>query len=322
MTCAQCLSMADAFLADELPVDTSQDVIAHVEGCATCRAELEARRALRAQLRLAFGRSVELAPPPSFAADMRARLRQEQARSDGHRRRTWLALAAAAAILAGAAGIYTLRDVADDGPTLDWARFAAHAAGDHRYCALQHALEEPPISLEEAARRYDSAYGGLREVVEASAPVRGGEAVVVGAHACVFEQRRFGHVVIRSDGHLVSVLVTAGEGPAVKATPIQSCGRADGFETACARAGRYVVFVVSDLDSAQTLALAAGVLAPVQNHLESREPSARRGTPGVSARLAMGPVRPRAARGHTTTVPSSKRSGGRDDARRHSNGFD
>ena len=32
MTCAQCLSMADAFLADELPVDTSQDVIAHVEG--------------------------------------------------------------------------------------------------------------------------------------------------------------------------------------------------------------------------------------------------------------------------------------------------
>lgn len=45
MTCAQCLSMADAFLDDELPVDTAQDVIAHVEGCASCHAELDAPRA-------------------------------------------------------------------------------------------------------------------------------------------------------------------------------------------------------------------------------------------------------------------------------------
>ena len=270
MTCAQCLSMADAFLDDELPVDTAQDVIAHVEGCASCRAEIEARRALRTQLRLAFGRSAELAPPPSFAADMRAglRLREERAGSRGRRPRTWLVLAAAAAVLALAVAIYTLRTPPADSVTLDWARLAAHAAGDHRFCALQHALEEPPISLEDAARRYDPAYGGLREVVEASTPVRGGEAVVVGAHACVFERRRFGHVVLRRDGHLLSVLVTAGEGPAVKATPILSCGRADGFETACARAGRHVVFVVSDLGSGQ------------ESGAGRRPPGARPGPPG------------------------------------------
>ena len=295
MTCDQCLSMADAFLDDELPVDTAQDVIAHVEGCASCHAELEARRALRTQLRLAFGRSVELAPPPSFAADMRAglRLREERAGSRGRRPRTWFVLAAAAAVLALAVAIYTLRTPPADSVTLDWARLAAHAAGDHRFCALQHTLEEPPISLEEAARRYDPAYGGLRDVVEASTPVRGGEAVVVGAHACVFEQRRFGHVVLRRDGHVLSVLVTAGEGPAVKATPILSCGRADGFETACARAGRHVVFVVSDLDPAQNLALAAGLLAPVQDHLVSGESTAGRDLRSDGVGLAMGPtVRP------------------------------
>jgi anti-sigma factor RsiW len=289
MTCAHCLSMADAFLDDELPVDSAQDVIAHVEGCPSCRAELEARRALRAQLRLAFGRSVELAAAPSFARDMRAslRMREERAGSRGRGPRTWLGFAAAAAILALAVAIYTLRNPPADGVALDWARLAAHAAGDHRFCALEHALEEPPIPLEEAARRYDPAFGRLREVVEASTPVRRGDALVVAAHACVFERRRFGHVVIRRGAHLLSVLVTTGEGAAVGATPIVSCGRAGGFETACARAGRHVAFVVSDLDSAQNLALAAGLLAPLQNHLVGGESAAGRDRPARWPAVAM-----------------------------------
>jgi anti-sigma factor RsiW len=286
MTCAQCLSMADAYLDNELPVETSHDVSAHVGDCAACRAELEARRALRARLRLAFGECAELAAPPLFASDLRARLQQGQVPAQRqHQPRRWLALAAAAVVLAGAAAVYALWDGPGGRPTVVWARMAAHAAGDHRYCALQHALEEPPISLAEAAQRYDSVYGRLREVVEASAPVRDGEAVVVAAHSCVFDRRRFAHVVIRRGGRVLSVLVTSGDGPPVRATAVAPCGSADGFQMACAGAGRHVVFLVSDLGADETLAVAAGFLPAVQDHLEGAS-QALTGLRGDSVRMA------------------------------------
>lgn len=71
------------------------------------------------------------------------------------------------------------------------AALAGHAAGDHRDCALHPALEEPPISLEEAARRYSPIYAPLRDVIAQSGPVRDGTAEILGAHWCVFKGRSF-----------------------------------------------------------------------------------------------------------------------------------
>jgi anti-sigma factor RsiW len=135
MTCERCREMADSYLADELPVDTTQEVITHLETCSACCAEVEARQRLRRTLREAFSRSASLAPDAEFLAQVRARLEREHTRAQ---RRVgppaWLAMAASVIVLIGIATVVLWNGRAPS--TIDWARLAAHAAGDHRYCAF------------------------------------------------------------------------------------------------------------------------------------------------------------------------------------------
>jgi anti-sigma factor RsiW len=269
MTCAGCRAVADPYLSGELPEAGAREVAAHLETCAECRVELEARRALRKTLREAIERSPILAPDESFVRDVRARLKDEHDRL--HRQRvlpSWLAIAAGIVLVAGL-GWGVMWMVGSGSATIDWARLAVHAAGDHRYCALQHALDEAPISLEEAARRYDPMYGGLQQVIETSEPVRAEDVVLLGAHACVFQGRRFGHVVARRGDHVVSILVTDADdrSRAARVSTVAACGPADGFQVACSTAGGRLVFVVSDLPQTEHLTLARALSTPLHRYL-------------------------------------------------------
>jgi anti-sigma factor RsiW len=263
MKCADVRAMAESYLAGELPVDTNHAMVAHLEQCASCRTELETRQVLRQTLRHAFLTSSDLAPDPGFMIRLRESVRRPQRVA---RRRLivpprWFAMAAGVALLALAG--WQLARVNRVQPVERLAAVVAHAAGDHRYCALEHALEEPPISLEEAARRYGPVYASLQEVVAESSPVRGGELELLGAHWCVFKGRRFAHIVVRRRDHLVSILLTAIE-------PARAPGSADvtafpatgGFQVAGFAAKGHAGFVVSDLTDGENLAL-AHELAPV-----------------------------------------------------------
>src|ERR671913_1513565 len=68
MKCSEVRAMAESYLAGELPVDTSHDIVLHLERCAACRAELDARLALRRMLRQAFQTSERVAPSPEFTS--------------------------------------------------------------------------------------------------------------------------------------------------------------------------------------------------------------------------------------------------------------
>jgi hypothetical protein len=232
---------------------------------------------LRRTLREAIERSPSLAPDDAFVSDVRARLKDEHDRL--HRRRalpSWLPIAASLVLMAGLGWgvIWLLRS---GSPTIDWARLAVHAAGDHRYCALQHALDEAPISLEEAAHRYDPMYGGLQEVIEASGPVRAGDVVLLGAHACVFQGRRFGHVVVKCGDHVVSILVMDADdrSATARASTVAACGPAAGFQVACSTAGGRMVFVVSDLPQTEHLTLARALSTPLHRYLTPARTSMR-----------------------------------------------
>src|SRR5207344_2505810 len=88
------------------------------------------------------------------------------------------------------------------------AELARSAAGDHQNCALRFNLAERPISLEEAARRYDAAFASLATLNPPSG-LPGGSIEILDRHSCVYEGRRFGHVVFRHRDRLVSLLVTS-----------------------------------------------------------------------------------------------------------------
>lgn len=263
MTCADVRAMAESYLAGELPGDTTHAIATHLESCADCREEFARRHELRRTLRRAVLTSADLAPDAAFMARLRESVRESAPSSHPRfgRAGVWLALAAGIAfvLIAGWQMARVNRVHPDDLLTV----LIAHATGDHRYCALQHALDEPPISLEEAARRYGPVYAPLQDIVASAAPVREGAVELLGAHSCVFDGRRFAHVIVRRDDHVISILLTPVDGAnGDLSADVGAYQASEAFTVAGFLVKGHAGFVVSDLAEEENLALARA-LAPV-----------------------------------------------------------
>jgi anti-sigma factor RsiW len=255
MECRDIRELADSFISEQLLVETTHDILRHLAQCRSCHAEIESRRRLRTAVRGAFERTPELRAGSEFLASIAQRVRQEESRRRPRSGwRTALALAAGIVLVVGAA--FGVRE------WLGVSRFTAlarAAAGDHQNCAVRYSLKERPVTLEEAARRFDPGYGALVAVAPSPARITGGELAVLERHACVFDRRRFAHIVLRYRGTLVSVLVTPdrlGRVPAELLT-------IDATHVASFRVGRFAAFVVSSVSDAETREIAAAVAGPL-----------------------------------------------------------
>ena len=79
----------------------------------------------------------------------------------------------------------------------------------------------------------------------------------------MYQGRRFGHVVFRYNGALASLLVTEGVPPAAaELEPLDGWTR-----SRLTAGGRFVGFVVADLDRSQVLRLAQALADPLSRHL-------------------------------------------------------
>jgi anti-sigma factor RsiW len=253
MECREVRQLAEVPVSEPLLIETTKRLVAHLEGCPACRAEIDGMRRLRGATQAAFDRAPQLAVRPEFAAALSARLRAEAGRRQPARTwRPWLAAAATFLVVAGTGWGWR-----------EWSatRFAAlmHAAvGDHRFCAITYQLDERPISLEEAALRYDAVHRRLASVEPSPPTLSGGPVTILERHSCVFAGRRFAHIVLRYKGQSVSLLVAADERPggAFARTFARADDRpsawpvTDGFHVASFRVVRHAVFVVSSLSDA------------------------------------------------------------------------
>jgi len=261
MQCRDVRELLDAYLGDQLLVETTNDVVRHLETCPACRGELDGRRALRDRLQSAFVGAVDLAPTPEFLKSIDARLRIEA--SSLMTRRSWLRSwgAAAAAIVTAISGGLFARSAARRSRL---AQLARNAAGDHQNCAIKFNLSERPISLEEAARRYDPAFASFTTLT-APTGLPNGPVDLLERHSCVYEGRRFAHVVFRYSGHIVSLLVTGGTesiGSSPEMLPTDGV-----LQVASFAAGRHLAFVVSDLSADDTSRFADAMVGPVAQRL-------------------------------------------------------
>ncbi len=314
MQCRDFREVADSYLSDELLVETNHDVITHLEACADCRRELAARRELRTILRASFAKAEELQLPHEFASRLRSELRtaaMSGSTSLKMRPRAWMIAAGLiVAITVGAITVWQrqrgqtkLQDAdkrqsqntapvkpsdvqpqkADIGVDVNaiLARMSELAAGDHRDCAIGHRLPDKPIPLDEAGRKYDRAFLDLTKALVRRDDFNE-EMELVMAHACVFRGHRFGHLVVRHRGRLVSLLVTRLEASSGIATPkeklpkdaaaqVIACSTAEGFQISCFRTAQYGVFVVSDLEEGENLAFARRLAPPVYEHIVKAE---------------------------------------------------
>lgn len=264
MECRDAKELAEPFITEQLLVETTQEIVRHLDRCHPCRVEFEAQRRLRAATRSAFERSPALAMPPQFADSLRARLRAEaEPAARAHRWRGWLGLAAAVVALA-ASGLHWRA-----GEQLS--SLARLALGDHQNCALSFHLTEQPISLEEAQRRFGERFAALEAIEPAETSLPAGPLRIVERHACVFRGHRFAHLVLQYQGTAVSVLVSHDPDAARDWWPGSGSTTqtsTEGFQTVSFRRSSYTVFVVSTMPEAALDTVVRAMATPLSHALE------------------------------------------------------
>jgi anti-sigma factor RsiW len=271
MECRDVRELADSFLGEELLTETNHEILRHLETCPVCRADLDARRALRDGMRAAFRRSADLAPRPEFIAGLRSTLQEAAYQAParrGIRLQGWWALAATVLLAVTLGGAYVGREwVAATGA------LARAAVGDHLNCALHFRLAEKPITLADAAARYGPAYQVLSNTPPDEVMTAAGPARVLERHACVYEGRRFAHIVFEYRGQKVSLMVTAaGRGlpltlPGAAGPHVTPGGRIDDMSVVSFRASGQMVFFAGDVAQADLVKLADAVAEPLYRGL-------------------------------------------------------
>jgi hypothetical protein len=269
MNCRDVREIADSFLCEELLTE-KHEVLRHLETCPMCRAEIEGRRRLRGALRDAFNRAPDLQPSPVFHARLRDQLRHASARGtrSWSLSRRWLALAAGIVLAVGVAGIVLMTRTAAPAAAL-----AQDAIGDHRNCALNYRLVKKPVPLEEAAQQFDSAFRVLLTAPPDDIFTTNGMARVTERHSCAYGARRFGHVIMKYRGRVVSLLMTAndaGTGNVRQDAIPRVIGRPmNGLSVVSVNGARHAILLVSDLDTAELTELSRVVSMPLARRLDA-----------------------------------------------------
>ncbi|MCY7345269.1 MAG: zf-HC2 domain-containing protein [Pyrinomonadaceae bacterium] len=306
MCCQEIKEMFDSYLGDELLVETNHEVLRHLENCPACRRELSARRDLRKHLRAAVINAPDVQINPAFAARLQSNLQAaalrptllEKIKLNNFFSNPLLLGAAMCFVILIFGGL--LQQFYSTVPTdigrfdqpekivvpaqtpaetsliqavhIAWQEMTEHAVGDHENCALEYKLAEAPITLNEAAEKYGKYNKNLDKVV--IAPLREvfgdknfDKIELLESHSCVFDGRRFAHVVLRHRTRRVSVLVTDTDLPIENENQILA-QTSEKMRVASFRTAHHAVFVVSDLPEAENMTIAKAISPAVSRHIE------------------------------------------------------
>lgn len=229
--------------------------------------ELDEQRRLQEALRGAFDRAPDLQPTPEFSDKVRDLLQNQtpRERTTSMSRRSWLGLAAALVLTAGLTGRFLL-----DRQHAFMGSLAEDAIGDHRNCALKFRLARMPVSLSEGAAKFDEAYSLLMTAPPDDMSTPLGPIRVLERHACAYRDRRFGHVVMRYQGHVVSLLLTAAGADGADIASQRIGLAANDLSVVSVSGSRHAVLLVSDLPSDQLQQLSTIVAQPLARRLQGR----------------------------------------------------
>jgi len=264
----------DAYLSNELLVETTSEVLRHLETCEGCRLELEARTRVRDLVRRA---ATSLTPPEELRFSIQRRLRETQPGFwEGSRQLNWaVALAGIVVIVLG--GMVTHEWVGALRGRRIVAGVLALGVADHVQCALKgHNYPEVASPPDVLRKKLGPQYAGLLEVVQHNLP--GFE--VLEAHLCSpTGPRQYVHFITRGHGTILSVILTKNNGaqlPGGGAFRSVALGNLNlyqaheqGMNVAGFESRGYLGFVVSDLDTNTTLQIADKLVPPLNAALQT-----------------------------------------------------
>lgn len=266
MQCREFGEISEAYLSDELLVETCIQVFRHLENCRKCREDFAAKRELRQKIRTAVKNSHEFQLDPIFANRLNADL-QEMAlhKSSWHTMlfaNRLLIPAVASLLLAltfgflllGGSGRSTELALSPDAIAKGLTEISLKAVGDHKDCALEKLQQWEKASSNDYAEK--AVY--TEKVAKPLQASLSSDIEMLHAHDCIFEGKKFKHVILRKGGHIVSVFFdkdnVPSSGPAGNSPIISEME--NGLQVASFQNDNQAVFVVSDLPENDNLTIA------------------------------------------------------------------
>jgi len=273
----------DAYLSNELLVETTGEVLKHLESCEGCSRELEARTRVREALQKAVAKQLV---PEYLGAAIHQRLRNVRPGFFERFHATTWALALASLALVLVAGQQWLR--LQRGRQLV-ASVLTLGVSDHLHCAIRgHNYPELANPPDQLRKKLGSQYAGLLPVVQEQIP----GFQVLEAHICQVpgSQRKYVHFITRGQGTILSVILTERGGESLPAERFLVAGAPGGVDLYKAKlhgesvagfeTNQYFGFVVSNLGQEEMVHL-AGALAPALRNVLDGSTGTEKTTPAL-----------------------------------------
>jgi hypothetical protein len=264
----------DAYLSNELLVETTTEVLRHLETCEACTQELETRTRVRDFVRRA---AANLTPPEELRLTIQRRLRETQPGFWGGSRELNWALALAGIVVIVLGGLVAHEWVRVLRGRRIVAGVLALGVSDHVQCAIKgHNYPEVANPPEVLRKKLGPQYAGLLGVVQQNLP--GFE--ILEAHICSIpgSSRKYVHFITRGRGTILSVILTKNDGaqlPSGGEFRSAAAGHVNlyrahqqGMNAAGFESREYLGFVVSDLDTNTTLQIADQLVPPLNAALQ------------------------------------------------------
>ena len=263
--CEKVQGLMDAYLSNELLVETTQDILTHLQGCAQCTGELEARTRVRNALRRAV---MSQEAPETLRSRVVGNVRQaarDGAVGPGVAFGSWGWMAGAVAALALMAGI-TWRIASRD---FDLTAALLNVGWtNHLKCTLAGHYAKTPLPIETSLGYLGPEYAPLLPVVREKLP----EFELLQAHRCTIAGRKFTHFILHRGDTVVSVsLVEKRTGEDFpqhawnqvmkQVTPLIYEEGISGIQIAGFESAQHLAFVMSNTDKAENSRMAY-MLAP------------------------------------------------------------
>ena len=263
----------DAYLSNELLVETTTEVLRHLETCEACARELETRTRVRDLLRRA---TMSQVPPEELRQSIQRHLREAGSWGGPPRLGLALVLAGLAVVIVG--GIATQAWMRAVRGRRIVAGVLAIGVADHIQCAIKgHNYPEVANPPEVLRKKLGPQYAGLLEVVQQNLP--GFE--ILEAHICSIpgSSRKYIHFITRGRGTILSVILTKSEGAQLPGGGAFRSGvsrnvslyeaHEEGMNVAGFESRGYLGFVVSDLDRITTSQIADQLAPPLNSALQA-----------------------------------------------------
>jgi hypothetical protein len=283
--CKKMRGCMDSYLHSETAGRIGGEMLAHLESCAACAGEFEARSRLKNRLRQAV---LDQEPPVELRDRIQRSMRKGafDTKSAFDTWRPWTIAAAAALVLAACAwGV--LRDW-DPPRSMDSSYQASLAASDaeilqiglrnHAHCAIEARMADRVFTPERMTEELGADFAALVPLVKQRAP---GNYRIVVAHRCRMKGRQFVHMILRDQERVLSLTLTRKNGEAFSEEKIAGLLEAADVRLRSTRLTDYEVtgfetrdhlaFIVSDLVKEKNLQIAASLAPAVRDYLARLE---------------------------------------------------